>query len=201
MELFVSKLVSGIIQVLLFSFIPILWWFVTARKKEKFFYWIGLRRVKRDNGFVKVFMLTIFSFLALSIVILIIMRGVDMATSDFLGMGVSALPAALVYAFLNTALSEEILFRGFILKRISSRFGFQAANLIQAILFGVLHGILFFNVVGVLKSIVIIVFTGLIGWSMGYINEKKACGSILPSWIIHGVSNLFSSIIAVFSIM
>lgn len=201
MDLFINKLVSGIIEVLLFSLIPILWWLVTARKKENFFYWIGLRRVERGNGFAKVFMLAIFSFLTLSIIILIMMRGVDMATSEFSGLGVSALPSVLVYAFLNTALSEEIFFRGFILKRISGRFGFQVANLIQAALFGGLHGIMFFNAIGVLKSIIIIIFTGLIGWVMGYINEKKAYGSILPSWIIHGISNLFSSIVALFSIL
>lgn len=36
---------------------------------------------------------------------------------------------------------------------------------------------------------------------MGYVNEKKANGSIVPSWIIHGIANLFSAIITMFSII
>lgn len=200
MELFVSKLVSSIIQIFLFSLLPLFWWLITARKKENFFHWIGLKRVELDKVFVNVFMFVAFSFLALSIAMLIMMRGVEMATSEFLGLGISALPAAFVYSVFNTALSEEILFRGFILKRFSAHFGFSAANLIQSMLFGILHGILFFGMIGMLKSIVITVFTALIGWYMGYINEKKASGSILPSWAIHSIANLFSSIMALFSI-
>lgn len=26
---------------------------------------------------------------------------------------------------------------------------------------------------------------------MGYINENKAGGSVIPSWLIHGTANLF----------
>lgn len=36
---------------------------------------------------------------------------------------------------------------------------------------------------------------------MGYLNEKKAGGSILPSWIIHGLSNLFSSVISMLNLI
>ena len=51
------------------------------------------------------------------------------------------------------------------------------------------------------NMILIITFTGVIGWFMGYINEKKSSGSMLPGWMIHTVSNLFSGIIAAFSII
>ncbi|MFI3173182.1 MAG: CPBP family intramembrane glutamic endopeptidase, partial [Eubacteriales bacterium] len=98
-------------------------------------------------------------------------------------------------------LSEEIVFRGFILKRLSNKMNFTLANIIQSILFGLLHGVLFFSFVNPVIAFIIIVFTGAIGWFMGYINEEKANGSILPSWIIHGLSNLFSSIMAMFSII
>ena len=33
---------------------------------------------------------------------------------------------------------------------------------------------------------------------MGFVNEKKAGGSILPSWCIHAVANLFSGICSAF---
>lgn len=44
--------------------------------------------------------------------------------------------------------------------------------------------------------LLVFVFIASIAYSMGYINEQKADGSILPSWLIHGVSNLFSAILS-----
>jgi hypothetical protein len=35
---------------------------------------------------------------------------------------------------------------------------------------------------------------------MGYVNEKKAGGSILPGWGIHAVANIFSGICSAFII-
>ena len=48
---------------------------------------------------------------------------------------------------------------------------------------------------------IIILLTGIVAYAMGYVNEKKANGSILPSWFIHALSNIFASIIAMFSII
>ena len=72
------------------------------------------------------------------------------------------------------------------------------ANAIQALLFGLLHGVMFLPFVGIVKAVIIILFTTAIAWFMGYINEKKAGGSIIPSWIIHAAANLFSGICAAF---
>ena len=87
------------------------------------------------------------------------------------------------------------------LKRLSNKFGFRVANVIQSIIFGLLHGIMFFSLVGIVKAMIIILLTGIVAYAMGYVNEKKANGSILPSWIIHALSNIFASIIAMFSII
>ena len=133
-----------------------------------------------------------------SFFVLTSLKGIEMATSDFAGLGISALPAIIVYAVFNTALPEEILFRGFILKRIANKFGFAAGNTIQALIFGIVHGIMFFTVAGPVKALLIILFTGIIGWFMGYINEKKSDGSIIPSWIIHSIANIFSSLCSAF---
>ena len=123
------------------------------------------------------------------------------ATSEFKGLGISALLPALIYAIFNTSLPEEIFFRGFLLKRLSNKFGFRVANVIQSTIFGLLHGIMFFSLVGIVKAMIIILLTGIIAYAMGYVNEKKANGSILPSWFIHALSNIFASIIAMFSII
>ena len=87
------------------------------------------------------------------------------------------------------------------MNRLENKLGFNIANVIQALLFGLLHGVVFFSLVGVKKVILIIAFTGIIAWFMGYINEKYSNGSIISCWIIHTISNLFSGICAVFMLM
>ena len=45
MSLLLSKLLSSIIQIIVFSLIPFIWWLVTARKECSFFEWIGLKKM------------------------------------------------------------------------------------------------------------------------------------------------------------
>lgn len=203
MELFLSKIASSILQIAIFTAIPLIWWIISARKQTSFFHWIGLKKVPNTKKglLYKWIVITAAAFIFLSLFILFMLSGVKTATSTFRGLGISALPAAMVYAFFNTALPEEILFRGFLLKRLSGKFGFKAGNIVQSILFGALHGIMFISLTGVVKAILIVLFTGAIGWCMGYLNEKQAEGSILPSWLIHGIANTFSAAISLFSII
>lgn len=57
-----------------------------------------------------------------------------------LGMGAVSVAVLLIHA-LKTGLSEEILFRGFIGKRMMARFDFVSGNLLQELLFALLHGL------------------------------------------------------------
>ncbi len=201
MNLFVNKIVNSIVQIILFGIIPFIWWFITARKKQKFTEWIGLKKIEGGKKTITSMTVLSVAFLIVGALTLYAVRGVEMATSDFTGLGVSAIPAIVVYATLNTAFPEELIFRGFILKRLENKFGFNVANFIQSVLFGLLHGVMFFNLVGIVKTVLIILFTSVVAWFMGYINEKCSNGSIIPSWIIHTISNLFSGICAAFSII
>ena len=203
MNLLIQTLINSIIQIALFTLIPFIWWLITARKKMSFFEWIGLKKIRnaKENKTLIWTIGAIVSFLALAVFMLISVRGVETATSEFAGLGFGAVPAILVYAILKTALPEEIIFRGFILKRVSSKFGFAAGNLIQSILFGLMHGIMFVGAAGPVKAVLITLFTGSIGWLMGYINEKKAGGSILPGWGIHAAANIFSGICSAFLLL
>lgn len=198
-----KKLTNSIIQIIIFSIIPFLWWLITSRKKMNFFEWIGLKKVnniKENKLFAWIFSVLVL-FLILSVFILYSLKNVNVASSEFTGLGIKSLPSILIYAIFNTSLPEEILFRGFLLKRIGNKFGFIVSNGIQSLLFGCIHGIMFFSAIGILKSMLIILFTGIIGWIMGYINEKKANGSILPSWFIHAVANIFSGIFYAFQLI
>jgi membrane protease YdiL (CAAX protease family) len=136
--------------------------------------------------------------MVLSVFMLHSVKGIETATSEFAGLGFAAIPAILIYAIFNTALPEEILFRGFILKRLSGKCGFKGANTMQSIIFGIIHGAMFFSLTGPVKAVLIILFTGMIAWAMGFLNEKCADGSILPSWCIHAIANIFSGICSAF---
>lgn len=199
----VSKIISSIIEIILISFLPFIWWLISAKKKENFFNWIGLKKIDNKNKKSTLINTIVISlvFMTVSILTLYLIKDIETATSEFKELGISALLPALIYAIFNTSLPEEIFFRGFLLKRLSNKFGFRIANVIQSIIFGLLHGIMFFSLVGVVKAIIIILFTGIVAYAMGYVNEKKSNGSILPSWFIHALSNIFASIIAMFSII
>lgn len=127
------------------------------------------------------------------------MRGdVAVAESAYKGMGLAALPSVLVYAYIQTGLSEEILFRGFLLKRLAAKFGFTVANIIQALIFGAIHLTMVWGQVGIIAGIVIVIYPMIPAVAFAYLNEKKADGSILPSWIAHGTLNTISTLFSLF---
>lgn len=200
MNLVVSEIVGAFGQLVLFCLVPFVWWLCTARKKENFFSWIGLRKGVCKTSLIKTIIETLLVAAAyVGIMTLCINRlpeGITTAGSQFAGKGAAAIPAVIANAFVRTALSEEMLFRGFLLKRIASRFGFAAGNTIQALLFGLLHGIPFGLATGnVLVAVILTVLPGIVGWYEGYMNEKKFEGSILPGWVMHGVLNFTVSLL------
>lgn len=195
-----NELVGALIQVLLFSLIPLIFWYVTAHKKESFFKWIGLKKPLCDNSLKMALLsivVTLVYFIVVSRCIKFLPEGVTTAGSQFAGQGILALPSVFFYAFLRTALSEEILFRGFLLKRIQSRFGFMTGNCVQALLFGLMHGIPFgLATNNALAFLLLTLIPGLFGWYQGWLNEKKCEGSIIPSWLLHGCINLLTAVLS-----
>lgn len=196
----INLLNSSVIQVLLFVFIPFIWWVVTARKKTSFFHWIGLKKpvIKNKKLYLLSFSFTLILFLIMPFIIPLLVESTDTATSQFYGQGLSfsSLLSILIYSFVQTSLSEELFFRGFLTKRLINKFGFQTGNFIQGLTFGLMHGILFVSEVGLFKALIIILITGVIGSMLGWINEKQSDGSIVSSWLFHGLSNMFASVMA-----
>lgn len=191
MTLFMSKLVNGILELIIVSFIPFMTWLIWRRKKVGFFDWIGLKKVQTKNisQLLQIILGLALVFLLFSVVLFSWLDPSKMATADFAGKGIGALPAILAYAILGTALPEEIFFRGFLLKRLQGKLGFLGANLVQSLLFGLIHALMFIQLIGFLKAVLIFAFISLIAYVFGAINEKKAGGSILPSFFIHASTN------------
>ena len=110
------------------------------------------------------------------------------------GWSVQTCLVILVRAVLQISLSEEILFRGFLCKRLCHQFGDKLGNFIQAVLFGMVH-VLALPDKNILAVLVIVLLTGGIGYALGWLSLKKARGSILCGWTIHATVNILSPVI------
>ena len=116
-----------------------------------------------------------------------------------MGFGLNSMIIILVTALIKTSLSEEIFFRGFLAKRLIAWLGFQWGNLLQAIIFGALHLMIFLQITESVSFLIfMLTFVTIGSWIMVYINERIANGSILPSWITHGLANTLSYSILAF---
>ncbi len=191
-------LISALIQLFIMTLIPLLWWLITARK-ENFFKWIGLKKpivCISKVKFVSIVLLAAVAYIvAMNLIMTTMMNGVETAASQFAGKGAAAIFGILIQSIIQTALSEEILFRGFLCKRLSNKFGFVAGNILQALCFGLLHGIPFGLVTqNVLVGILLVLLPGAIGFLQGYMNEKWAGGSIIPGFILHAVMNILTGL-------
>ena len=197
--MFVGELISSAIQVLVFALIPFAAHLIGKKSARGFLQDIGFYRPERR---------TVLLALLASAVLFLIMWGVCFAAgaaklfhdeASVTGMlraaGFSAdtVLALLAIAWIKTSLSEEILFRGFIGKRLIRRFGFPAGNLMQAALFGVVHGLLIAlaaaDRVSAWIIVLLVILSGAAGYIVGWIKEKRGNGSLVPGWIAHGLGN------------
>ena len=102
MTLFMSKLMSGIMELLIVSVIPFITWLIWSRKKVGFFDWIGLKKVEsqKKRQLLQTILGISLVFLLFSIIVLAWFDSSKTATADFSGKGIGALPAILAYAIL-----------------------------------------------------------------------------------------------------
>lgn len=194
-----NKIMTSFLQLILFSLFPLIWWLFTD-KKVSFFQWIGLKKVVGDRSKIWGMGVVVFAILVgLGLLLIIFVTGTkNLANAQFAKATPVAMIAMLFYAFIQTALAEEILFRGFLGKRLISYFGFLVGNLAQAACFATIHVLGIVSSSGIFTIVGVFIFTSLVGYLMGYINEQLVGGSILPSWIIHGCSNVASTVFLMF---
>jgi len=201
--LLINELFTAIIQLAALSFIPIVWWLITARAKTPFFEWIGLKKpvILNKKSFLVWMIAALLVAASMSLVLdPVLPDNIQLANVRFSGKGMNSFLPAVIFSFIATGLSEEIFFRGFLCQRLCGKLGFSAGNTSQAILFGLLHGATLLPEFGLPLPLLIILFTGTLGWLMGYIN-KTAGDSIMPSWFVHGISNLYATTIIMFELL
>jgi len=94
---------------------------------------------------------------------------------------------------MSVTLGEELFFRGFLGSLLIRQLGYWKGNLVQTIIFTLVHIPVFM----INRSTWPLVFIGipLIGWFMGFLLHKS--GSILPSWLFHTISNATTAFLAI----
>lgn len=196
----INEIISALLQLLVFTAIPFVVYLITKRTSKGFFDYIGLKPSNRKANLLAVLVALVFIVPPLLLTVFNtefhqIMTDPESMSGKFRQMGFSFTTVCIIViaAVFKTALSEEILFRGFIAKRIIAATGYQTGNILQALLFGILHTLLFMIITTNLFFLVFIfVFPSVGAYLSVYLNEKIADGSIIPGWISHGGANLIS---------
>lgn len=205
MEL-LQSLLSAVFQLFLISLIPTMYYLLKYKKITGFFSFIGIKKPP-NQAILYAILLAVIFFISSNTVYYIfgifnILKSPETLGGNLrqLGPGFSTFLIIIIQSVFATGLWEEIIFRGFIGKRLISKFGFIWGNGVQALVFGLLHGIMLFNTIGFIKTLIIVLITGAIGYMMGYLNEKIGRGSIIPSWIAHSLSNVMAFSFIVFMV-
>ena len=197
-----SNLISAFVQLALLLAVPVVWWAFTARGRIGFAAWAGLRAPRWHGGWARAVVAGL-AWALVSVASVVLLRSVSEGTaaSGFAGTGLAAVVPVLLHAVVQTALSEEILFRGFLGKRLIGRFGFAIGNTVQAVAFGLMHVALFASFVTPVPLALIGALTAANGWIVGWINEECAGGSIVPGWLLHATANLVAGWGAAFGLL
>ncbi len=102
---------------------------------------------------------------------------------DMAGLSDDITILMLCYSVILAPIGEELVFRGTTLRIFRRVFPFWAANIMQAVLFGIFHG-------NWLQGF----YAGALGLLLGYICEK--CGSIYYSMFLHFLFNFWGTVIS-----
>jgi uncharacterized protein len=195
-----NELISAILQILVFSLIPFLVYVIKARKVKGFLNYVGLKKSTTKANLLGLAVTIVMAGPLLALILTKeefrkIMTNPESVSGKIreMGVGVEAIVIILIAAIFKTALSEEIFFRGFLAKRLIAVTNFQTGNIIQAIIFGLIHTLLFMSITdNIFFLAAIFIFPTLGAYLTTYLNEKVGNGSIIPGWIAHATANLIS---------
>ena len=211
MQLVMSSITTTIVNLIVFSLLPIIWWFFRHRKEEGFFRWIGFfkPRLKSKWWVLLIFAILYYFFYNFDFTQFVspetleyIENSASVSANVFAGIGVAAILPAFIENFIANGVAEEILYRGFLCKRLISKIGLVKGIILQAVLFGLMHNILYILAglnVGLWYHILTFIFTGMGALLLGWLNEKIFNGSIIPGILLHGAGNFIASLLVAFA--
>lgn len=211
MQLVISSITTTIVNLIVFSLLPIIWWFFRHRKEEGFFRWIGFFKpqLKSKWWVLLIFAILYYFFYNFDFTQFVspetleyIENSASVSANVFAGIGVAAILPAFIENFIANGVAEEILYRGFLCKRLISKIGLVKGIILQAVLFGLMHNILYILAglnVGLWYHILTFIFTGMGALLLGWLNEKIFNGSIIPGILLHGAGNFIASLLVAFA--
>lgn len=196
----INTAISSVLQVLVFSIIPIFVFLIKDKTLVGFNRYIGLVRSNTKANLWAIVLMIIMASPLLTLAaideeILQTLHDPKSVTGSIrsMGFGIDALVTIFFVAIIKTGLSEEIFFRGFLAKRLIAISNFVVGNTIHAIIFGAIHTLLFLSITdNVFFLVIIFVIPSIGAYCKVYLNEKVASGSIIPGWIAHGAGNLIA---------
>ena len=210
MQLIVSSISTSIVNLIVFSLIPFIWWLFRHRKETGFFSWIGFYRPKLKSKWpVLIIFAVIYWFfynfdytrLIPAETLAYLENSENVSANAFAGLEAAAILPALIENFIANGVAEEILYRGFLCKRFCGKLGKVRGIVLQAVLFGLMHNALFLLAgvnVGLWYHTLMFLFTGAGALLLGWLNEKIYNGSIIPGILLHGAGNFISSMLVAF---
>ncbi|MGT2929405.1 CPBP family intramembrane glutamic endopeptidase [Streptococcus dentasini] len=194
--LLVSQIISSLLQVLGVFVISYLIYRLLGKPQNSFKVWLGIEKVQMHWGYIfSIAVIYLFLFIAPFVWLYtnhsITTRNLMTASYQATGFSVETVLIILLWAIIQTSLSEEILFRACLRKLFARLWGQRAGNVLQAFLFALLH-IFALITYGFLPVLIIFSMTFSVAYAMGWLVSKNPNGSILESWCIHALVNLIS---------
>ena len=201
-----NEVVGTVLQILVFALIPFLVYLIRNPRVKGFPEYVGLKKSTKKANYLAVFASLLFAAPVLILIMLsdeikTIMFDPESVTGKIrqMGFGISSLFTLIMIAVFKTSFAEELLFRGFLAKRLIAVLGYTKGNVIQAVVFGIIHTILFSMITNNPVFLILIFLIPSLGAYVSvFLNEKIADGSIFPGWISHGLANVLAYIIVGF---
>ncbi len=197
----VQKVIHFVMQLFVFLAIPFICYLLTKKKNHGgFLKYIGLTKAS-EKSYSSALGITGIAYLFTICYFIVLKFNGGMVISPL--QQAYEISSPITFAFtsllfgLNAGVCEEILFRGFIGKRLIQTLGFKWGNLIQAIIFVFPH-FTTFGITPTFEVIVGVINAGVMGWTFGYIMHKKSKGSILPSIVVHTLVDIIAIPISLF---
>lgn len=195
-----NQITSAVLQLLIFSSVPFVWYILTHKRVKGFFKWLGFKTA--PNPPLKAMFCILAGFLVgVFLPYMWLYKSGNLNYQGFTvdafqqtGWSIETFTVILIWAVIQTSLSEEIMFRGFLCKRLCNKFGEKIGNTVQALFFGMVH-IAALPDKNIPAMFIVLLLTGGIGYTLGWLSLKKVQGSILYGWAIHATVNILSPII------
>lgn len=195
-----NQLMSAVLQLIVLTAVPFAWYMVRYRKCTGFFQWLELKPaahapVKDMSAiFIGFALATLLPYWFLYQTGSLTYSGFTVDSYRQSGWSVQTVLVILIWAVVQTSLSEEIFFRGFLCKQLCDALGWRLGNTMQAAVFGAIHLPSVWGR-GILQTVIIFLLTGGIGFALGWLSQRRAGGSVLYGWSIHAAANILSTVI------